>query len=911
MKLIEKKAMAAAIAAVAATLAAPPALAEAAADAQDAGTVVVTATMRAHTIASAPAFTTVVTEEDIARSPVNSIADLLRETVGVNNQTDGTGRDQIQIRGLDGKYTLMLVNGKRLSSNGALWRGSDFDFSSIPLNSIKRVEIVRGPMAALYGSDAIGGVVNIITKAPTQDWSGSVSAEYRAIAVGDEGEQYRLGAAVSGAFNDQFSLSVAGETYDRKPWYATSASDTTRPPRLEQKQAQNLVGTLTWKLSDAQNIDVDFGYNKDKRPLGMYFYAYYPEWNYEAKDFRAQTITRYTYGVTHKAMWNWGSTTAYVSHEDARIDDFNSRYDKPQQRVLKEDNTYAKFYANLEAGINAVTAGVDLRRQVIKDKLTYLQTGEMKTNNSALFAEDEISLGKDLKLTLAGREDHSNTFGNHFTPKTYLTWQASNEVTVKGGVNKAFKAPEAYQLSKEYSIVSCGGSCYLSGNPDLKPEKSTNYEFGAEFHRKGLNASAVLFKNDVDNLIVAVYDAAIPARKWVNVAKARTTGVELSADAELNPALSVNANFTHLNAEYTDETGAEARLENRPKNSANASLNWTINSMLQSSLSAHYTGEQFYEGKELPAYTRVDLAVSARVQKNLVLRAGVKNLTNVDLEKKSKEFATLRTGPQLLHQRHLQLLTEDSAAGFPCRAARKTSRTAEARSRPCTQPLVPPLIFSRCRSTGCLATASRPALTDFELVWRGATDEYTIAGQGQLSAVHVGTGRVPVPVRPPLPARQRRGGTHRAGGRSRRPGRPPLSCRRGGRPAPRARVRHRQPGRDRRNSVRPQPPRQPDDTAPLRDRRTVLHLRRRAGRHRGTGHRARRPQLSAARTLRAGRAAGHRQFPAQRYPQDGVVAPPGSGAGPSRRHRPHLYAAERRRIPPPSSSACRCSMARN
>lgn len=605
----------------------------------DENVVIVTASLRNHTAAAAPAFTTVITAEDIARTPVNSIGDLLRETVGINTNNDGTGRDSIQIRGLDGKYTLMLVNGKRVSSSGALWRGGDFDFSSIPLSNIKRVEIVRGPMAALYGSDAIGGVINIITKPATQAWSGNVTADYRVVSGGDEGTSRRIGVSATGAVSDTVSLAVNGDVLSRDAWYSTSAADKTRPARLEAKKAQNLSGSATVQLAGNQSLDIDLAWNHDHRPRGMYYYAFYPAWNFEAKDFREQEIKRRTGGVTHRGDWGSVTTTAFITKELATIDDFNSRYDKPQERVLKEDNTYAKFYGSGSLGSHTITAGIDARRQVIKDALTYKTSGRIGIDSKALFAEDEIALAERLHLTLGGRFDDTSTYGSRLTPKSYLVWQDGNGITVKGGVSKAFKAPEAYQLSKEYSIVSCGGSCYLSGNPDLKPETSTNIEFGVEVHRKGWDLTAAVFHNDVKDLIVAYYDAALPARRWINVAQAKTAGIELQGEVELAQGWSASANFTHLNADYTDENGKSVTPDSRPENMGKVSLNWKASRNLTTTLSAHYTGKQLYDSKELPGYTRVDLGVVAKIDQHWSVRTGVKNLTGVDLEQKNKSFA--------------------------------------------------------------------------------------------------------------------------------------------------------------------------------------------------------------------------------------------------------------------------------
>ncbi|MFT4048198.1 MAG: TonB-dependent receptor [Solimonas sp.] len=608
------------------------AMADAAATADE---VVVTASLTEQSSAVTPAFTTVITADDILKSPVNSLADLLRETVGVNNQSDGNGRDEIQIRGLDGHYTLILVNGKRISSSGAAWRGGDFDFSSIPLGAIERVEIVRGPMAALYGSDAIGGVVNIITKQPTKDWHGAVTGEYRVVGSGADGDQRRVNGSLSGALAERLSLSLNAEVLNRDHWYRYSDDDPTEVPALEGKRSTNATSTLRYRIGDAQDLDVDLEYNRDKRPYDLSSYVYYPAYDYESFTYAAEEMRRWSYGLTHTGRWDWGKTVAYVKQEDGKIDDYNSDYDDPQQRTVREKNTYAKAYAGGNLGINALIGGVDFRRQQIGDAATYTETGEAKTDNIALFAQDELSLTGKLRFTLGGRYDHDENFGGHFSPKGYLTYEVLDGITLKGGAGRAFKAPDAYQLSEQYSVISCGGSCYLSGNPDLKPETSTSYESGVEVRRQRWRLSFALYDNDVKDMIIAVYDASVPSREWQNIAKARTRGVELDGRVDVVETLAVSGNFTYMDGDYRDADGTETKLDYRPEVMTNLTVDWQATRRLTATAAGHYVGRQWYEGVRISPYTRVDLGAAFRLGEALSLRAGVKNLTDVNLDEKA------------------------------------------------------------------------------------------------------------------------------------------------------------------------------------------------------------------------------------------------------------------------------------
>ena len=606
--------------------------------------VVTTATLSAEDTVTVPAFATVITSEDISKSPLNSLADLLRDTVGVNNQTGSYGQDEIQIRGMDGTYTLILINGKRTSSKGALWRGGDFDYSSIPLSSIERVEIIRGPMAALYGSDAIGGVINIITKKPTQQWTGSVTAEQRVVASGDQGDQYRIGASASGALTDRVSLAVSGEYYEREPWYSTTEDDITHPMRLEEKKAKNLATTLSMDLTSNQTLDLDLTYENDKRPYNLISYAYYPAWDYTSLTYSSQEINRLTYALTHKGNWGWGDTTFYVKQENGDIEDYSSSYDAPQHRDLEQNNTYAKAYVNFSAGDVAVTTGVDYSHEEIKDPSTYLSSGEISTDQLAAFAQGDIGLTDKLHLTLGGRLDNHETFGSHFSPKGYLVYEISDGVAVKGGVSTAFKAPGAYQLSEEYSVISCGGSCYLAGNPDLDPETSVSYEAGIEINKPTWDLSAAVFQNDVDDMIVAYYDSSVPSREWINVASAKTSGLELSGSVDVTSAFSVSGNMTLLDTEYTDAAGEKTELDLRPEQQGNLSLDLQMSDDVSGSLSASYYGKQYNGGEELPSYTRLDLGLTTHVSASFALKYGIKNLTDVNLDKKDEGFTYYELG---------------------------------------------------------------------------------------------------------------------------------------------------------------------------------------------------------------------------------------------------------------------------
>ena len=198
--------------------------------------VVVTATKTENSLADAPASMSVITSEEIQSQPTLALNDIVKQSVGVESRKEGgrAGRETISIRGMSSDYTLIMVNGRKMSSSNAVVRGNDFDLSAIPQDSIERIEIIRGPMSALYGSEALGGVVNIITKQPDNEWRSTLSGDFSTPGDGNGGEETILGLNTGGALiEDQLYLNLSINKSDRingNPTATVLASVTIAPP---------------------------------------------------------------------------------------------------------------------------------------------------------------------------------------------------------------------------------------------------------------------------------------------------------------------------------------------------------------------------------------------------------------------------------------------------------------------------------------------------------------------------------------------------------------------------------------------------------------------------------------------------------------------------------------------------------
>ncbi|MEZ8246449.1 TonB-dependent receptor [Vibrio splendidus] len=608
---------------------------------------VVTATRTEMALKQAPASMSVITAQDIEDSPGITLADIVAESTSVESDFDSTraGRQMISIRGMDSDYTLIMVNGRRLSSASAIIRGNDFDLSTIPADSIERVEIIRGPMSALYGSDGMGGTINIITKAPENDWSSTLSMDTSSPLDGDGGEEYSMGFTTSGALiEDELFARLSVNQTSRDAWQPYSGTHSSGYDRsditaLEERETLSLLASLTWNATDNQTIDFDFGYSDDERESSAENVSSVIE-----SDTR---VVRQSQAITHSGFWSWGDTQVRYSREnvtDNDAADSDTNYSSDVEELTQIVEASATTYLGES---HTVTFGMDYQLSELTNKEN-LVNGTSEAYQGALFIQDQWLMTEQLTATIGGRLDKHEQYGEEFSPRVYLVHQTTNDLIIKGGVGKAFKAPTLTQNHTDYTVNSCKGWCDIVGNEDLNPETSWNYEIAALYTQPRWNVEGALFRNEIQDLIdrgdtecrsggtwggngFGCVDTggnfvSKGTRSYVNVSEAVIQGAELTGQFQITDEWGVSGNYTFLDTE--DKSTGEELLE-RYKHSGLVKLNWSPTYDLNTFISARYRGERNIETDlTQEAYTTLNIGGVYNINDSVRVRAGITNLTD-------------------------------------------------------------------------------------------------------------------------------------------------------------------------------------------------------------------------------------------------------------------------------------------
>ena len=604
--------------------------------AESGDTLVVTASATEQNLKDAPASISVITQEDLKRKPVQNLKDVLQDVPGVQLTNEGDNRKGVSIRGLDSSYTLILVDGKRVSSRNAVFRHNDFDLNWVPVDAIERIEVVRGPMSSLYGSDALGGVVNIITRKVGTKWHGTLSADTTVQEHRDRGDSGNGNFFASGPLvDDLLGVKVYGALGKREKDQASSASGSTGQPRIEGYTSRN--GSVEFSLTPDKDQDITFGYGMDRQDR-----------NSDTLD--KNRLERENYSLGHTGRWGGANTELRFYGE--KIENKNA------QTITSKNNALdGKVVIPLGDYTQFLTFGGEYRNDKLEDAVNMKNGGSTQANQYALFLEDEWHIFENLALTGGVRMDDHENYGVNWSPRAYLVYNATDTVTMKGGWASAFKAPSLLQLSPDWQSASCRGSCNVVGSKDLKAETSENVEFGLYYAgQEGLleevTASATVFQNDIDDMITVIrtanrslaptyqnfagFDASgNPIFRYYNVNKARIRGLETELGLPVTDRLNLKLNYTYNDARDLSN-GGNKPLSALPFHTSNATLDWKPLEDWSFYLSANYKGKSrtVTDGNATPGgYTIWNTGGSYKVNKAVKIRAGVLNLTDKDLNR--------------------------------------------------------------------------------------------------------------------------------------------------------------------------------------------------------------------------------------------------------------------------------------
>ena len=619
-----------------------------------------------------------ISKDDIDKRPAaNDISEFVRTMPGVNltgNTATGQrgNKRQIDLRGMGPENTLILIDGKpvnsrqseRISMRGE--RNTRGDSNWVPVEEIESITVLRGPAATRYGSGAMGGVVNIVTKKVSKEFKGQVNLYANQPQDSKEGATRRIGFNLSGPIiQDTLGFRIYGNLNktdaDAADINAGHGNDSAAG--VEGVRNKDIAGRLQWKISPAQTLILDSSYSRQ----GNIYNGDTQNSNPRSAlvnslaDGKAETARLYrsAYSLTHDGAWEWGDTKNVISYERT----VNSHLPEglaggPEgsytgldfvQSRLKNLRFSSEANIPFKLGVdNVLTVGAEFtdsklddpasNSQGFKDQgktdafngISATRGGKASQRNWAAYVEDNISLTDKTHLIPAIRFDHNSDSGSNWSPALNFSHQIGENWLVKGGVARAYKAPNLYQTNPNFILYTRGQGCplnapnsvrcYYMGNGNLKPETSINKEIGLEFNKNGWQASATYFHNAYRNKIV-IGDQLIATSnignwllQWENTPKATISGIEGNLVIPLHDTLKWSNNFTYMH-KSEDYQGNPLSLV--PKHTINSTLSWTPNERFDANLTfTHY-------GRTKPRGVAVN-----RLEQNGNPRAGVAALSS-------------------------------------------------------------------------------------------------------------------------------------------------------------------------------------------------------------------------------------------------------------------------------------------
>ena len=542
----------------------------------------------------------VITRDDLEELGVDFALDAIATAPGVTVNQNGAfgGNASVRIRGASNDQTLVLIDG--VPVNDPTGTGGGYNFAYLDTDTIERIEVLKGPQSTLWGSDAIGGVVSITTKRPTEGLSGTVFGEYGSFNT------LRGGASISNANEiGDFRLAATGLTTDgiskADEANGNSEDDGYDSQTVSAKGGLNLPASvrletsLMWSDAESEYDSYAFGAQGSVADGDEVTNSETLSGNITLKaplfDGRLENLVQIGYADIERENTSNG-VQSYFTEGDRVLFRYQGTF------AINDTNTLAFGTEREETSANEQESSID-----------------------SLFALYEFKPVDSLTLTGGIRVDDHETFGSETTGRVAAAWTATDQLTFKASWGQGFKAPSIFQST--YICTFCG---LTAPNTNLKAETSEAYDIGVQWQSadERIVLGATLFDQETENMIDFSYTAG-----YDNIALVDSQGVELTGAYAINNWLGIAASYTFIDSE--DGNGnALARL---PESTGNISASFDPDGPFSGAVLVRYNGEETNtDGSELDSWTRVDLTGSYDLNDTVEIYGRIENLLDEEYQ---------------------------------------------------------------------------------------------------------------------------------------------------------------------------------------------------------------------------------------------------------------------------------------
>ena len=442
----------------------------------DLNAVVVTGTRTEKSLKNTPVLTQSIGIRELISKDATDITQALELSVpGIEFASTATGKS-VSLQGIDPQYMLFLVDGERIAGDTY----GDIDYSRINMASVERIEVVKGAGSTLYGSNALGGVINIITKNPAEKLSHGVSTRFSKFNT--QNLQYNVGSKI-GKFSTQTSV-----VFDKTDGYDLLEGNTYRTQ--EREDAIVLNEKLRYSPSASMMLEGYLSYmnkNRDNTAAELY--------NRKNKDLTYGGRATWFIGQKHNLTLSWNSDRYELLNKitpDSLVSDYDNLYNSA--RLL--GNFSLASWNQLTAGTEYITENLTSARNNIEDK---------RNSDFIVFAQEDIRLVNNLNFTGGFRAHNNSRYGWHFTPQVsamYKIWH----FTFRGNYSMGYKTPSMKEKYMSFKIPAPGPPMFLVGFEDLEPETSRYSSLSMEYTRQGVSFSVSAYHNDITDMITENLD---------------------------------------------------------------------------------------------------------------------------------------------------------------------------------------------------------------------------------------------------------------------------------------------------------------------------------------------------------------------------------------------------------------------